>query len=103
MKNDEIANKIFCHLGKVTNSTPNLKWSFSPAYLGRSNKVRAYLCPYHIEFESTYFPRTVPARVDAKTTDPPPTITALAPTPAQLLLHGRFVSGYTSCFFSQSK
>ena len=38
-----LLNRIICDLGKITKSTPHQKWSFPPAYLGRSNKLRASL------------------------------------------------------------
>ena len=36
-------NKIICDLRKVTKSAQSLKESFAPAYLGRRNKLGAYL------------------------------------------------------------
>ena len=39
----ELLNKIIYDVGKVTKSPSHLEWSFSPAQLVGSNKLRAYL------------------------------------------------------------
>ena len=38
-KNDKIANKIICDLGKVTKSASNLKWSFCSDLHRRKLKI----------------------------------------------------------------